>query len=130
MDMSSTGDGRMIRANAFSDEDLASHLVKRLEKKEAEGTGLNITAVRPLVARRVGLSPGTMENLRRGRIKAIKKHVYEWLLATVDRELASEIRKLETERAFLAAKAGRAPESEVRAVDASLQAARAALGEV
>ena len=126
--MASTEDGSLTHVEFASDEAFASYLVRRLEDKEAKRSGLNVTEVRPIVARRVGIAPGTLENLRRGRIKAIKKHVYEWLIAAADRELRAEIARLEHERAILAAQAGSRTAVDLGEVEAHLAAARAALG--
>ncbi|MDR6953816.1 hypothetical protein J2X65_003179 [Ancylobacter sp. 3268] len=118
----------MIHLKPLRDEDYAAALVIRLEKAEAARTGLSVSEVRPIVARHVGLAVGTLENIRRRRIKAIKAHVYRTLLAAADRWLCAEIAKLEHERAVIAAQAGHSSTRDLAEVDAHIAAARAALG--
>ena len=125
--MASIEDGQVSHVEFASDEEFAAYWVKRLEKQEADRTGRTVTDVRPTIARRVGIAPGTLENLRRGRIKAIKKNVYEWLLAAADRQLRAEIALLEHERTIIAKKACSASRRDLRQVDAHMAAARAAL---
>lgn len=127
--MASIEDGQVNQAEFATDEDFAAYWVKRLEKQEAARTGRTVTDVRPIIARRVGIAPGTLENLRRGRIKAIKKNVYEWLLAAADRQLRAEIALLEHERTVLATKTSRSDRRDLRQVDAHVAAARAALSQ-
>ena len=126
--MASIEDGQVSHVEFTSDEDYAAFLVGRLEKKEADRTGLSQREVRPVIARRIGIAPGALENIRRGRIKAIKNNVYKWIIAAADRELRAEISRLERERTFLAAKAGDVAGVDIRKVDAHLEAARQALG--
>ncbi|MBS7532099.1 hypothetical protein KHC28_00270 [Ancylobacter sonchi] len=118
----------MIHLKPLRDEEYAAALVIRLEKSEAERTGLPVSEVRPIVARRIGLAVGTLENIRRRRIKAIKSHVYRTLLAAADRWLCAEIAMLEHERTVIAAQARDGSTRDLAEVDAHIAAARAALG--
>ena len=101
---------------------------RTLEDKEAARTGLRLVEARPLVARKTGVAPGTLENLRNGRLKAIAAHVYERLRAGVIHELEAEMRHLEHELQILR-QTGVDPRSgEDAALVASLAKVREALG--
>jgi hypothetical protein len=106
----------------------AASWARRLEDREAKRSGSPIVLARDAVARRTLIAAGTLENLRKGRLKAIAAHVYESLRAAMVRELASEVRSLEQEIDALVASGADARASEIRAILASLQEARKALG--
>ena len=108
--------------------ELASEWTRRLEDIEADRSGVTIPTAREAVARRAEVSPGTLENLRKGRLKAIAVHVYDRLRAAVIRELENEVRSLEHELQILRATGVDPRENEIDAVVASLAKARAALG--
>ena len=99
-----------------------------LEDREAERQGRWIKDVRPDVARKAGVSSGTLENLRNGRLKAVAVHVYERLRAALDRELVAEMRALEHELQLLRQQGADPRDIEVDAVVAHLAAVRKALG--
>lgn len=126
--MASIGDGQVSHAEFATDEAYAAHLIGRLEKKAADRRGCSRQDARLELARDIGIAPGTIENLLRKRIKAIKANVYKRIIAAADRELRREIARLERERTFLAAKAGDAAAVDLGAVEAHLEAARSALG--
>lgn len=97
--MSSTADGQVNgRAmNAVSDIASATSFARVLEDAEAAKLGIRVTKARSHVARRLGASPGTLENLRRGRLKIVPN----WLMARIRSEfvavLQNEVRRLEHE---------------------------------
>lgn len=82
---------------AIQDVEIASGLLCRLEDLEAGRRQQRVIDVRPSVARRIGVSSGTLENIRKGRRKIIPS----WLLGSIRRVLVdvlqSELRALEHE---------------------------------
>lgn len=108
--------------------DTARGWSRTLEDREASRSGRRLADARRDVARRTGVNPGTLENLRNGRLKAIAVHVYERLRAGVIREIEAEMRHLEHELTILR-QTGVDPRSdEATAVLASIETVRAALG--
>jgi uncharacterized protein YhaN len=100
----------------------------RLEDKEAERSGVNLSEARKVVAREIGASPGTLENLRNRRVKGIAAHIYDRLRARVIRELESEMRHLEHELQILKQTGVGPSDGETEAVVAGLAKVREALG--
>jgi len=68
-----------------------------LEDREAKQTGEPLHLAREAVARRMLVAPGTLENLRKNRVKTIAVHLYEQLRAGVIRALEAELRHVEHE---------------------------------
>lgn len=99
-----------------------------LEDREASRARMPVKAARPTVARRVGIGPGTLANLRNGRLKAISVHVYERLRICVEQELVNEMKALEHELQTLRQTGVDPREAQVEQVVAHLAAARLALG--
>lgn len=122
---SGTNDPHM---SAVANVEHAQGFARRLEEREAVRSGAPLSVVRPVVARRIGISPGTLENLRRGRLKDVRKGVFDSLRAGVIQELEAEMRRCEHELAVLR-QIGTDPRSdEISSVEASLASAREALG--
>jgi len=71
--------------NASSDLSTVNRYVTSLEKCEARRRGIKEAEARPLIAGRIGISPGTLENLRRMRTKVVPN----WLMNRVRAELIS-----------------------------------------
>lgn len=108
--------------------DRAEKWARLIEDKEAARTGRPLKEARTTVARRIGVAPGTMENLRKGRLKAIAAHWYDRLRAGVIAELESELRHVEHE-IQIARQSGLDPASgEAHALLASEARIREALG--
>lgn len=107
--------------------DRARMWAKRLEDNEATRQAAPVREARQTVARRTGIAPGTLENLRNGRIKAIGVHVFDALKGAVERELQSEIARLEHELALLRQGGVDPREDQVGEVETHLAAARRAL---
>lgn len=106
----------------------AQRFTERLETIEAQRSGAPLTVVRPTVARRLGVAPGTLENIRRGRIKDVRKGVFDSLKDGLIRELQAEMRRYEFELQILR-QTGTDPRSpEISEVEAGLAQARKALG--
>jgi transposase-like protein len=83
--------------NASSDVATINHFTATLEKAEAKRLGIKEQQARARIAGRLGVSPGTLENIRRLRTKIVPN----WLMNKVRAELVSvlqlEIRRLEHE---------------------------------
>lgn len=83
--------------NAVADVSTANRLARTLEDHEAQRLHVPVRAARAIVARRIGAAPGTLENLRRQRLKSIPS----WLMARIRAEfvavLQAEVRRLEHE---------------------------------
>lgn len=71
--------------------DRAKVWTKALEDGEASRLGVRLSQARLSVARQTSIAPGTLENLRKGRLKTIAVDVYERLQAGVIRKLESEL---------------------------------------
>ena len=96
--MSSNQNGHLGKPmNAVSDISTVNRFASALEDSEARRLGINIPAARRRIAGRIGVSPGTLENIRRLRTKIIPS----WLMNKVRAELVSvlqlEIQRLEHE---------------------------------
>jgi hypothetical protein len=87
--------GIIMSAAAFVDR--ARQWERVLVTKEAARTGLPSTAAREKVAHRVGALPGTLENLRRGRLKEVAAQLYAGLHAGVIADLEAELRHVQHE---------------------------------
>lgn len=118
-DMSSAANAYVERARdwAVAIEDAAA--------KEARAS---LRVVRPSVAREVGVSPGTLENLRAGRLKGIAAHIYERLQAATLRRLQAEVQRIEHEIHVLKAQGLDGRSDEMAAALADRSALRRALG--
>lgn len=97
--MSSIDDGQFDGRdmNAITDITTAQKLARMIENAEARRLGVTVTAARPRVAQRLGVNPGTLENIRRLRSKVVPS----WLMARIRSEfvlvLQREITRLEHE---------------------------------
>lgn len=74
-----------------------AYMVDRLARSE-DGT---VADVRRLLARRIGIAPGTIENIQRGRLKFIER--VEWkvraaFIRLLEREIAKATHELEIAR--------------------------------
>lgn len=83
--------------NAHTDVATARHLARTLEEREADRSGQTLASVRNLIARRIGASPGFLENLRRDRIKSVPYSVMNRIRAAFVDEVRAEIMRLEHE---------------------------------
>lgn len=83
--------------SAAANAELAQEWAERMERRESARSGLPLKEARPIVARRIGVAPGTLENLRRGRIKDPRKSLFDRLKSAMVRELEAEMRAHEHE---------------------------------
>lgn len=97
--MSSKSDGYVESKpmNAATDVVMLNRFARALENAEAKRIGASLPVARSRIASRLGVSPGTLENIRRLRTKIVPN----WLMNKVRSELISvlqlEIRRLEHE---------------------------------
>lgn len=99
-----------------------------LEDSAAREAGAPLKDVRQAVAREVGVSPGTMENLRNGRLKGIAVHIYDRLQAAMVRRLETQLRRIEHEIHLLKAQGAHPGSGAMAAALADRVAVRRALG--
>lgn len=85
--------GIFMSAAVFVDR--AREWERALVKKEADRSGLPSNEARVKVAHKIGALPGTLENLRRGRLKEVAAHLYAGLRAGVEAELEAELRHVQ-----------------------------------
>lgn len=114
--------------SAVANVEDARQFARRLEDREAARSGATLHFVRPVVARRIGVSPGTLENLRRGRLKDVRKSIFDSLKAGVIREIEAEMRRCEHELQILRQTGADPRSDEIAEVEAGLAKAREALG--
>lgn len=106
--------------------DEATYAAGRLEEIE-RGRGLSAEKARVAAARRAGVSPGTLEKLRKGRLKSVAVHLYGRLCDALVRALTEEKTRLEHELALARSASRRVDPRALRQAEAALAAARAAL---
>lgn len=105
----------------------AQNLAKRLEDMRAKAAG-SIELARQQIARETRISAGTLENLRRGRIKQVAAWVRDSLQAAVIRQLENEMRALEHELQMVRQTGRPLRDCEAEAIVSDLAKVRAALG--
>jgi hypothetical protein len=98
-----------------------------LEDRERARTGLPLPMARKRVADRAGASPGTLENLRKGRLKNIAAHLYDRLRLLVIAELQAEVIAHEHEIETLLAIGADTRDDEMAEAKASLREIKALL---
>lgn len=114
-------------SNAMAEAAEARNLTRILIDQETRRSGSRVHAQKQ-VARSIGVSPGTIENLMRSRLKRVSGWLRDALRARVIRELEAEVVRLQHELAVLL-QTGEDPRSdEMAAVRADLSAILAALG--
>lgn len=107
---------------------MLASMVGRLERIERE-RGADRDAARRIVARRIGVAPGTVENIARGR----KKTVAGWIEAKIRdaaiNALESEMRRLECELAVVRGGCSLVSGDALESAAAALDHARALVNE-
>lgn len=86
-----------IPMSATAYVDRARGWARLLEDREAASTGEPLARARMAVARRIAVTPGTLENLRKNRLKTIAVHLYDQLRGGVIRALEAELRHVQHE---------------------------------
>lgn len=77
--------------------DRARDWERKLVDREAARTGLPVNAARKAISQRLAMPSGTLENLRKNRLKAIAAHWYDALRSAVIVDLESELRHVQHE---------------------------------
>lgn len=111
----------------MSAEITAREWVGRLETSEARRSGSGLGQARQVVARKLGLPGGTLENIRRGRTKGIRSWIEERIRTAVIRELEKEIVGLEHELQMARQCGAHAGSPEILSAEAAIASARRAL---
>ena len=88
---------------AVASDALARQWARQLEDREAARNGLSRVAARAKVARQIGVTPGTLENLSRNRLKGVREWLYARLLAAVTKQAELELAALQHEHQTLLA---------------------------
>ncbi|MBI1202648.1 MAG: hypothetical protein GC182_09075 [Rhodopseudomonas sp.] len=114
--------------NAIADAETASRYIRIVEDAEADRLGLRIATARKFVATRIGVSPGTLENLRKLRSKVIPHWIMERIRSEFVAVLRDEVHRLEHEIS-IARQAGRShSDHDLAAAQTQLVAAKELLG--
>ncbi len=111
-----------------SDISLAEDWATALERIEAQRSGENRSRVRPVVARRTGVSEGTLYSLARRRLKKITNDTLRRLGNGLIAELQRELGRIEHELQIHTQIGTHIDSGEVLALVASRQKIKAALG--
>ena len=118
--------GTIVSAVAYLDN--AREWARRLEDAEAERAGLSVEEVRPKVAGRLGIAPGTFTSLRKNRLKSISAFAYDQLNRAVERLLERQLAHLQHEL-HLTRQQGIDPRCDyVASIEADIHKAKSALG--
>jgi hypothetical protein len=102
----------------------ASTWARYLEAHVAYRTSVPLRIAREMVARKIGVQPGTLENLRRGRTKGIRVWIAERIRAAVVKELEAEINRLTHDLEMARASGVRVGSTEIIAAETALARAR------
>lgn len=112
----------------MTSEAIARDWVIRIERRESDRSGLPLSDARKVAARKAGIAPGTLENLRKGRVKRVAVSVFERLRTAVIRDLQNEIVRC-THELEMARQCGLDPRSsDVAALEAAICAAERLIG--
>jgi hypothetical protein len=126
--MSSNRDGR-FDMNATSDVATVNRLARVIEDQEARRLGVPVTLARARVADRLGVAPGTLENLRRLRTKIVPHWLMNRLRIEFIAVLQSEIQRLEHEIQIARQTGADHRDDMLASAEAQLQAARQSFDE-
>lgn len=89
----------------------AAVFLDALERREASRSGANLPDVRRSIARKIGASPGTVENIRRGRLKRLVEGTTDRIKAALIRSIEAELVQL-THELDLLRQGGATPDSD------------------
>ena len=98
-------------------------VLRRVIQAEQARSGLDRVTARSVIARRAGISPGSLENLLRGRLKNTER-VEGRVNVYLERRIAQEIQGLEHDISVLRASRGNAADADILAAEAAVAAAR------
>ena len=114
---------------AVASDTLARQWARQLEDREIACHGLTRIAARAKVARHVGVTPGTLENLSRSRLKGVREWLYSRLLAAVTASAEKELAALQHEYQTLLALGQRRSDRAVQEVAQGIARLRGLLNE-
>lgn len=100
-----------------------------LEDDAARRFGLPVKVVRPLVAREVGVAPGTLENVRKGRTKGLRGWIERKIDDALVRALKREAARIDHELVVAQARRDAADRRPLAALVAARADVTALLGE-
>lgn len=107
---------------------IAAVLLDALERREASRSGAKLPDVRKAIARKIGEAPGTVENIRRGRLKRLVEGTADKIRAALIRSLEAEIAHL-THQVEVLRQCGSRPDSdEIFEAERLLQRAKELIG--
>jgi len=98
--------------------------VRQLEDKEAARIGQPVPVARGFLARRLKVAPGTLENMRRGRVKEPSASLFEKIKGAWVRELEREIQALSHELEMVRQSGAGPDQQQVIAVETLLAQAK------
>lgn len=104
----------------------AAGVARRLVAGEQASRGVKLREARAIVAKEAGISPGSLENLGRGRLKYVDR-ITSKLNALLAKKIEQQICSLERELGLLRATES-ASEIDLARAEAALEEARRALG--
>lgn len=96
-------DKRAMSAVDYSDY---QRTVRWMEDAEAQSRGVTVRMVRPIVAREIGVPPGTLEDIRKGRLKSLRGHVERAIDAALVKFLEAQKKAIEHELGVAVARVG------------------------
>ncbi len=108
--------------SALAIEEKARDWVVQLQDRERRRSGRKKPEVRRVVAKEIGVVPGTLENIERRRRNGISTTVFERIRAAFLREAANELKWWENERQIALQIGLDARCDEVREVEANIKA--------
>ena len=113
--------------SATTSDRLARDWARKLEDREAARMGVSIGTARKRVASKTGIAIGTLENLRRDRLKGVREWVYKRLQAALVTELRREHQALTNELEFLERHGKDSDGNQMAEIAADLEKVRRAL---
>lgn len=114
--------------NALADVSAANRLTSAIEAAEARRLGLSIRDARPSVARRLRAAPGTIENIRRMRLKRIPSWLMDRLRSEFIAVLQHEIQRLQHEITVARQTGMDDRDDDLATAQAQLEAAKSLIG--
>ncbi len=98
-------------------------LYERFEDREATRRGLSLLDVRPIIARVLGVSPGTLTNLKRKRLKR-SEYLKDAITSAFIRSLEAEVARITHEIELLRQGGSRADSDEIMEAERLLARAK------
>lgn len=97
---------------------------REIEDEEATRLGLPLPIVRKKLAREIGIAPGTLENIRRDRSKALSGRVMEAIRTFMVRRIEAEMGRLRHELELASAGNSNLSDAAIDQARSALEAAR------